>query len=58
MATGIALGAVALWAFAPVLVFLALLAGALGFACALMIGLARLLQAWQARRDRQGRARR
>jgi hypothetical protein len=35
-----------LWAFVPVLVFLALLAAALGIVAALMIALARALRAW------------
>ncbi|HEX2335553.1 MAG TPA: hypothetical protein VHI72_03690 [Hyphomicrobiaceae bacterium] len=42
--TGLALGAVLVWAFAPVLVFLALLTGALGVLAMAMIGLARSLE--------------
>ena len=41
----------AVWAFAPVLVFVMLLAGALGLVSALMIALARTLQARRERRD-------
>lgn len=44
-ATAIVLAGVAVWAFAPVLVFMALLLAALGLAAALMIALARWLQA-------------
>jgi hypothetical protein len=40
----------AVWAFAPVLVFVVLLAVVLGILCALMIALARGLQAWRERR--------
>jgi len=36
-----------LWAFAPLFVFLALLAAALGIVAALMIALARALRAWR-----------
>jgi hypothetical protein len=50
IATGVALAAMAVWAFAPVLVFMGLLAAALGLLSALMIWIARILQA---RRDRQ-----
>ena len=46
------LGAVLVWAFAPVLVFLALLTGALGVLAMAMIGLARSLE----RALRKGRA--
>jgi len=52
--TSVVLAGIAVWAFAPVLVFIALLAGALGVLSALMIGLARWLQAW--REKRNGRA--
>jgi hypothetical protein len=48
--TTVVLGALAVWAFAPVLLFIVLLAAALGLASAVMIGLARLLQAWLQRR--------
>ena len=50
IATGVVLTAMAVWAFAPVLVFMGLLAAALGLLSALMIWIARTLQA---RRDRQ-----
>lgn len=50
IATGVVLAAMAVWAFAPVLVFMGLLAAALGLLSALMIWIARILQA---RRDRQ-----
>ena len=43
-----------LWAFAPLFVFLALLAAALGIVAALMIALARALRA---RREGRGRVR-
>ena len=46
------LGAILVWAFAPVLVFLALLTGALGVLAIGMIGLARSLE----RALRKGRA--
>ena len=49
-ATAIALAGMALWAFAPVLVFMALLLAALGLAAAAMVALARRLQAWRERR--------
>jgi hypothetical protein len=45
------LAGILLWAFAPVLIFLALLAGALGIVAALMIALARVLRAWGERRE-------
>ena len=48
--TAVILGALAVWAFAPVLLFIVLLAAALGLASAVMIGLARLLQSWLQRR--------
>ena len=44
------LALLAVWAFAPVLVFLGLLAVALGLLSAALIGLARCLQAWRERR--------
>lgn len=49
-ATAIVLAGMALWAFAPVLVFMILLLAALGLASAAMIALARRLQAWRERR--------
>ncbi len=48
--TTIILVALAVWAFAPVLIFFALLAGGLGFVALTMIALARGLQAWRDRR--------
>ena len=42
--------ALAIWAFAPVLVFFALLAAALGLLSAVMIAFARALGAWRDRR--------
>lgn len=48
--TSVILAGLAVWAFAPVLVFFALLALALGVLSALMIALARALQAWRGRR--------
>jgi hypothetical protein len=44
--TAAALAILALWAFAPVLVFMALLVAALGLAAAFMILLANCLRAW------------
>ena len=49
-ATAIVLAGMALWAFAPVLVFMILLLAVLGLAAAIMIALARRLQAWRERR--------
>jgi hypothetical protein len=48
--TTIIVSALAIWAFAPVLVFLALLAAALGVLSAVMIAFARALGAWRDRR--------
>jgi hypothetical protein len=48
--TSLILAALAVWAFAPVLVFVLLLTAALGLASGLMIGLARALRAWRERR--------
>jgi uncharacterized membrane protein YedE/YeeE len=50
------LAGILLWAFAPVLIFLALLAGALGVIAALMIALARALRARGERRENAPRA--
>lgn len=47
--TGVVLLGLAVWAFAPVLLFLLLLAAALGLLSALMIWIARALEAWRAR---------
>jgi hypothetical protein len=49
-ATAVALALMAIWAFAPVLVFVALLTAALGLLALAMIGFARWLQAWRERR--------
>jgi hypothetical protein len=51
--TAVLLAGLALWALAPVLVFLALLTAALGIISAGMIALARALRAWRAT-DRGG----
>ena len=48
-ATAIVLAGMAMWAFAPVLVLMALLLVLLGAAAAVMIALARRLQAWRER---------
>ena len=48
--SAILITALAVWAFAPVLVFFALLAVALGLLSAVMIWLARALGAWRDRR--------
>jgi membrane protein implicated in regulation of membrane protease activity len=53
--TAALLAGILLWAFAPVLLFLALLATALGIVAALMIALARALRAWRDRRGGDGR---
>jgi hypothetical protein len=47
--TAVVLGAIAVWAFAPVLVFVALLTAALGGIAAAMILLAHRLRAWRER---------
>ena len=51
--TGIALAVAAVWAFAPVVLFVGLLIVGLGLVSALMIAIARGLQAWRARRGRE-----
>lgn len=48
--SAIIITALAVWAFAPVLVFFLLLAGALGLLSAVMIWFARALGAWRDRR--------
>ena len=48
--TAIIITALAVWAFAPVLVFFLLLAAMLGLLSALMIWFARALGAWRDRR--------
>jgi hypothetical protein len=51
VATTVLLAALMVWAFAPVLLFFLLLTAALGLVAALMIAMARGLQAWRGRRD-------
>jgi hypothetical protein len=48
--TSVVFAALAVWAFAPVLVFVLLLTAAIGAVAAAMIGIARALQAWKERR--------
>ena len=48
--TSIVLAGLAVWAFAPVLVFVLLLTAGLGVVSAAMIAVARALQAWRDRR--------
>jgi ABC-type uncharacterized transport system permease subunit len=48
--TSVLLAALAVWAFAPVLVFVLLLTAALGVVSAVMVGIARALRAWRERR--------
>jgi hypothetical protein len=49
-ASGILLAGLMVWAFAPMLLLMALLIGGLGLVAAFMIGLARRLGAWRERR--------
>lgn len=49
-ASAIILTAIAVWALAPVLIFVGLLAAALGLVSLAMIALARGLQAWRDRK--------
>ena len=51
VATTALLAAILVWAFAPVLLFFLLLTAGLGLLSALMIGMARGLQAWRGRRS-------
>ena len=51
VATTVLLAALMVWAFAPVLLFFLLLTAALGLVAALMIAMARGLQAWRGQRD-------
>ena len=51
LATTVFAVGVLVWAFAPVMLFVLLLVGGLGALSALMIALARGLQAWHLRRD-------
>jgi hypothetical protein len=48
--TAVVLTALAVWAFAPVLVFIGLLVAGLGVLSAVMIAFARALEAWRDRR--------
>lgn len=50
IASAAVLLALAVWAFAPVLLFIAILTAGLGAVSALMIGLARALGSWRERR--------
>ena len=54
VATAVLLATLLVWAFAPVLLFFLLLTAGLGLVSALMIGLARGLQVWRARRGEDG----
>ena len=47
--TSVILAALAVWAFAPVLLFVLLLTAGLGAVSAAMIAIARALQAWRER---------
>ena len=51
IATAVLVSALAVWAFAPVLVFIGLLTAALGLLSAVMIVIARALAAWRDRRS-------
>ena len=51
VATTALIAAILVWAFAPVLLFFLLLTAALGLVAAVMIGVARWLQAWRTRRN-------
>ena len=51
VATTALLAAIMVWAFAPVLLFFLLLTAGLGLLSAVMIGMARGLQAWRGRRS-------
>jgi hypothetical protein len=54
LATTALVSTIVIWAYAPVLFFVAALTVVLGFACAIMIAIARWLQAWRERRREQG----
>jgi hypothetical protein len=56
VATTALLAAILVWVFAPVLLFFLLLTAGLGLLSALMIGMARGLQAWRMRRSEDGRS--
>jgi hypothetical protein len=49
LGTAVILTGLALWAFAPVLVFILLLTTGLGLISAVMVALARALRAWRER---------
>jgi hypothetical protein len=49
VATATLLAAILVWAFAPVVLFVLLVTGGLGVLSALMIAIARRLQAWRQR---------
>ena len=51
VATTVLLAALLVWAFAPVLLFFLLLTAGLGLVAAVMIAVARGLQAWRTRRN-------
>ena len=53
--TSIALAGLAVWAFAPVLLFVLLLTAGLGALSAALIGIARALRRWRERRLRQAK---
>lgn len=53
VATAVIVAILLIWAFAPVLVFFALLAVALGALSALMVAIARRLEAWRNRKARE-----
>jgi hypothetical protein len=54
VATTALIAAILVWAFAPVLLFFLLLTAGLGLLSAVMIGVARGLQAWRGRRSGDG----
>ena len=49
-ASGIGLAVAAVWAFAPVVLFVLLLTAGLGVVAVLMIAIARRLESWRSRR--------
>jgi hypothetical protein len=51
--SGLLLAGLAVWAFAPVLVFMGLVAAALGFLSLLMIRLSHALRDWWDRRNQE-----
>jgi hypothetical protein len=54
VATTALIAAILVWAFAPMLLFFLLLTAGLGLLSAVMIGVARGLQAWRGRRSGDG----